>query len=51
MVFSLYREKCKGDGEAGDRGGVDICYDLLCATERSETRTRTLSPVHGILFK
>ena len=62
MFFSLYREKCKdagagslrdveGDGETGDRGAVDICYDLLCATESSETRTRTLSPVHGIYFK
>ena len=62
VFFTLYREKCKdagagslrdveGDGEAGDRGRVNICYDLLCATESSKTHTQTLSPVHSILFK
>ena len=38
-------------GMSREMGGVDICYDLLCATESSETRTRTLSPIHGILFQ
>ena len=41
----------KGGAEAGRQetgaSEVDICYDLLCATESSETRAKSSLRIHG----